>query len=868
MEVQPFSSGVNVHTQLATNKRGTNVCIVVNASAVRKSGYYDTAEKKKRHTGKVFAGCSTKSIPMEDNTISLFMDVKLDIRERKLEFSHMKSWSRYFVRVEAVKCFPCYMRISFFTAPTDLTTELIVRINIPGLTVQMATSRTKQHSYGLFWKNNRKRCCAYFALETQLLCERHLRWMKKSIRNLELYRQEMMQLRRASRTPVYEIRQEMQPLDPFAVGATADGGMRDDMGIYQNLDNTQNIMGLQDILGPLPTVPVVERTEPNSANWSRRVSGMSGIYEEIRDDLAAPNSRLSRASIASGIYEEMKLVIASNEPIKEEVVTPPPPLPPRTRSNTNEGFDLQRSYTAPEAELMKKKRHHWLRLESMFGRRRTTSTDSQGSDKKNSNRKECKAGTTKPHTTAGSVPEKPGAVVHRDKVCRLRLVENKRNSFSSPDLSRLKISETPDGGPCDDGAGNSSCDNLSDGVGSCTSEFYLQRDIDYIEEDSCFASSEFINTSGMSLIEEGEVNVQPYPEGFGMLLPDVRRLNISERILDGFNRSANSSTVNLVGCVAAIGEKDCEIESGLTQMSSVVCPPPIKETDLDGYLEMGPVGTGFNRQKLLDEVVMYRKPTPTPQIALKGLESVVQSSEESIYMNMGGTEKEPIRSSSTSSSSSSSSSSSTNSSSGVSSASEQCYAALHDGTGKHRCSVDDKIPSYYPNEDLQRTSPNAKCKGGTEHHQITPPATTLPRAVRSAQRATAESTVEQYDRVQASFRTPKASSRRLRTLHGARLSPKDAAHHVESAASGSECSPKLYQKYATLARMSSSPCRTVEKGKPPLDDNGPEKGIVTTPVTTPISKRFGSLPRFGKIDLSPLRMKINSVLQRHNSGNL
>lgn len=27
---------------------------------------------------------------MEDNTISMFMDVKLDIRERKLEFSHMK----------------------------------------------------------------------------------------------------------------------------------------------------------------------------------------------------------------------------------------------------------------------------------------------------------------------------------------------------------------------------------------------------------------------------------------------------------------------------------------------------------------------------------------------------------------------------------------------------------------------------------------------------------------------------------------------------------------------------------------------------------------------------------------------------------
>ncbi|XP_050068793.1 uncharacterized protein LOC126557158 [Anopheles maculipalpis] len=787
---------------------------------------------------------------MEDNTISMFMDVKLDIRERKLEFSHLKSWTRYFVRVEAVKCFPCYMRISFFSSPTDLTTDLIVRINIPGLTVQMATSRTKQHSYGLFWKNNRKRCCAYFALETQLLCERHLRWMKKSIRNLELYRQEMMQLRRASRTPMCEIRQEMQPLDPLGVDAatattTADGRPCDDMGIYQNLDNTQNIMGLQDILGPLPTVPAVERTNESNhpANWSRRVSGMSGIYEEIRDDLAAPNSRLSRASIASGIYEEMKLVTVGSEPIGEEICTPPPPLPPRKRSNTNDGFDLQRSFTAPEAELMKKKRHHWLRLESMFGRRRTTSTDSQGSasEKKSSTRKECKTGIKKIQPIVGCSTAENDGVVHRDKpVCQLRLVENKRNSFSSPDLSRLKISETPDRRQCDDGT---SCDNLSDGVGSCTSEFYLQRDIDYIEEDLCFASNECINMSGMTLVEESEVVTEQQSK----LLPDRRRLNVSERILEGLNHSLNSSTVNLVSCVAAIGE-DTESTQGHTFVARH--PSPIKETtDTDGYLEMGPIGTGFNRQKLFDEAVTYRN-SPLP----------LKDTEESIYMSMGGTEKllqEPIRSSSTSSSSS-----------GVSSASDHSFIVSQEmSIGKQRCSVDEKIPSYYPNEDLQRTPTNSKSKltgvniNASESDNMTPPptpATTLPRIVRSAQRAVAESTVEQYDRIQASFRTPKATSRRLRTLHGTR--PKDATHPVEATTTCvSECSPKLYQKYATLARISSSASKSMEK-----DDGASEK---VTP-TTPISKRFGSLPRFGKIDLSPLRLKINSVLQRHNSGNL
>uniref|UniRef100_A0A8W7PRX9 Uncharacterized protein n=1 Tax=Anopheles coluzzii TaxID=1518534 RepID=A0A8W7PRX9_ANOCL len=733
---------------------------------------------------------------MEDNTISMFMDVKLDIRERKLEFSHMKSWSRYFVRVEAVKCFPCYMRISFFSSPTDLTTDLIVRINIPGLTVQMATSRTKQHSYGLFWKNNRKRCCAYFALETQLLCERHLRWMKKSIRNLELYRQEMMQLRRASRTPMYEIRQEMQPLDPLADGAGAAGcgtDACDNMGIYQNLDNTQNIMDLQDILGPLPTVPlavVAARTDSSAAhNWSRRVSGMSGIYEEIRDDLAAGNaSRLSRASIASGIYEEMKLGPAgASEPIGEEISTPPPPLPPRKRLNTNEDFEeLQRSYTAPEVELMKKKRHHWLRLESVFGRKRTTSTNSQDSAKKSTGRKESKADTKSPTAAAG--PSSSSAVVHRDKVGQLRLVENKRNSFSSPDLSRLKVSDAPGGGRYDEdgGAGNVSCDNLSDGVGSCTSEFFLQPDIDYIEEDCCFGSSEYINMSGVSLSSEppaaeGDKKQDHQPEGFSTVLPDMRRLNISERVFEGFNGSVNSSTVNLVGCVAAIEGNGCETETSSLPQASLVerPPPPIRESELDGYLEMGPVGTGFNRQKLLDDAVIYRN--------------------------------NPLSA---------------------------------EGARFER--------------DRMTTTP--------------PAVTTLPRTVRSAQRVMPDATVEAHDRIQASFRTPKGNCRRLRTSHGTRLPTKDAAPHaVECVSSGG--SPKLYQKYATLARISSPPSsKCMDGGKQSLEANVESacgSPAAPTPASnTPVSKRFGSLPRFGKFDLSPLRMKINSVLQRHNSGNL
>lgn len=121
--------------------------------------------------------------------------------------------------------------------------------------------------------------------------------MKKSIRNLELYRQEILQLRRASRTPIHEIRSEMQP-----------SSSNNDLGLYQNLDFTQNMADVYDILGPLPNVP-----DQSDLSMARRISSVSGIYEEIFDykqpngPVFANGSRISRASIASGIYEEMKL---------------------------------------------------------------------------------------------------------------------------------------------------------------------------------------------------------------------------------------------------------------------------------------------------------------------------------------------------------------------------------------------------------------------------------------------------------------------------------------------------------------------------------------------------------------------------------
>jgi hypothetical protein len=59
----------------------------------------------------------------------------------------------------------------------------------------------------------------------------------------------------------------------------------EDSGIYQNMgDETRQRDYLNDILGPLPNIPA--NTQDSDKSWSRRQSGMSGIYEEIVDPMS------------------------------------------------------------------------------------------------------------------------------------------------------------------------------------------------------------------------------------------------------------------------------------------------------------------------------------------------------------------------------------------------------------------------------------------------------------------------------------------------------------------------------------------------------------------------------------------------------
>lgn len=63
----------------------------------------------------------------------------------------------------------------------------------------------------------------------------------------------------------------------------------EDSGIYQNMgeDTSRLNRDMNNILSPRPLPNIPANTQESDKSWSRRMSGMSGIYEEIID----PSSR-------------------------------------------------------------------------------------------------------------------------------------------------------------------------------------------------------------------------------------------------------------------------------------------------------------------------------------------------------------------------------------------------------------------------------------------------------------------------------------------------------------------------------------------------------------------------------------------------
>ncbi|XP_065368355.1 uncharacterized protein sced [Calliphora vicina] len=485
---------------------------------------------------------------MEFNEISMCMDVKLDIYDKRPDSLKFKTWTKCQVKIEAIKCLPCFLRINFQSLAQDdkdESSQLSVSINVPGVTISLATSRTKQHSYGLFWTHNRRDCFIYFALDTEMSCRKHMKWIKKSIKNLELYRQVFLEQRRNSRG----------------------SGLLGEVGKLE--DKQRELSAVKDALsalGPLPQIP-----DGNSnINWSRRVSRASDIYEEIFEGNFPPrlSRRLSRTSIASGIYEEMKPCSPNIHSIVEEHFNCPPPLPPlpphRKRLNTYESDpfsllgDIPRSNTNPEADLAKKKKYKNV-LDNIFGAGRSKRAESVS---------ETPTCTMEDIINGGDSVEQFHPIYANEILKPLPACTkpNKRNSFSSPDLSKINFLDTFD----EDKVAaflhlNSSSDlELHDD---------FECEVGALHNYSSLSLDDSVIPVSSSLLVMARIHALKSKSG------SMESLNVSGQLPQNFNFSAcNTSSINLVGASGAV-----------PSIQQLRRNKIVMEDELTGYCVMAPI---------------------------------------------------------------------------------------------------------------------------------------------------------------------------------------------------------------------------------------------------------------------------------------
>uniref|UniRef100_A0A034VFB6 Uncharacterized protein n=1 Tax=Bactrocera dorsalis TaxID=27457 RepID=A0A034VFB6_BACDO len=518
---------------------------------------------------------------MENNEITMYMDVKLDIHNKRPDSLKFKQWSRCEVKIEGIKCLPSYLRIAI-TGCNDadgcLTEEqrfqskryISVSIIVPGVSISLASSRTKEFSYGLFWTQNRKQCFIYFALETEISCRRHMKWIKKTIKNLELHRQLMLEQNRMSRGPSMGVA-------GINTRQFEKENSQNPMPKNVNEDSTEAIYSS---LGPLPKIPTCH--DNNDHGWSRQ---NSDIYEEILeyvDGQPRLSRRVSRASIASGIYEEMKPTTQAFNAIHEESAesqqgsttgTTPPPLPPlpppRKRINTFDGQgilgEIPRSNTNPESELAKKKKYKNV-LDNIFGSGRAKRAESV------SETQACTAEDiinsitpTKPiKNDEGTTPiyANDAAAIAQKKSWTTTVTSiSKRNSFSSPDLSKINYLDTFDENEIVGGA-------LHDSIAACDDLNFTGESL----HNACFVPSK-----EACLITNGRISTDS--------------LNVSEKIPNNFNFSAiNSSSINLIGY------------NGATIPASNQKRNKILVDDLTGYCVMAPIQPKKTEETATDKV--------------------------------------------------------------------------------------------------------------------------------------------------------------------------------------------------------------------------------------------------------------------------
>ncbi|XP_055686388.1 uncharacterized protein LOC129791841 [Lutzomyia longipalpis] len=681
----------------------------------------------------------------EASELEMCVDVKMDTREKHMDYLNVRTWTKFLLKIQPIKCFPCHLRISLIhDHKEEVSANMTIKINVPGISVQMASSRKKQHICSLSWTYN-QRCTIFLSFDTQLSCQQHVQWLRRAIRDLEQYSLALIESKRLSRSSmVDEVCQQRTP------------------SLYENIWETRGMRSYGDC---------------------QRDSRTSGIYEEIPD--ARRNA--PRASIASGIYEEM-LPVDEKKPSDAETDQMPPPLPPRTRINTAEG-EIPRSFTNPESEMMKKKRYRAL-FDGFLGLgRRTSKTEKKGKK------------TASPSSLT-------------NKFLSLDISQGKRNSFSSPNLTKLtrSVSESDAMTPYPT--------SLSDDF--WCNESYINTVSSQPETKTRF--DEGVGEEGGGLRKSSMGSLLQLPDLEGLPTRHIRQNSMDCRIGSSQEMSPRSSQesqkedTSVSGVFNSIYFKFQDdkprgaSESSTTSTLSAIPTP----TNTEGYLEMGPIG--FNRDKVreLDRMEAMAKPDLSGYVEMTGNGFSPEAVKE--LDRLEAAQKDVCDSPAPSQSP------------------PRHEESSHDADterAKRLSSFDEKIPSYFPNENVIVRKSKRRLQKSPE----------VSRHVKSLSNGD----------FQVAKRKPAVrmgSFSRRDTPQRAIMRPTEAPPDPpESPASAATTENRLEvqsiaDKCVTLSRLNRCSLRA-----------DLQSGL----------RRFASLPRFRKLDLTPLKAKITSALQRQNT---
>lgn len=308
--------------------------------------------------------------------------------------------------------------------------------------------------------------------------------------------------------------------------------------------------------------------------------------------------------------------------------------------------------------------------------------------------------------------------------------------------------------------------------------------------------------------------------------------NISENILSDFNISCNESTVNLVG-------SNFNTNTEKKSVATII-------DDVSGYCQMAPI---IRSDSAISPVSAPELPPKSPLIVSNSnqqmppvdvTKSITFCRDYKMEASLQNFENLTISKASSQRSIKDSKAISSPNPSEQKKSKESPKGSPR--TCKHNNSFDEKYPSYYPN-DVQKTP--------LKDHQKNDGINYLAKSPNTPQR-----TENVY------IATPRHGS--CRSIKTSKIVVSPANSLISSNASQfltpslksaisdniSSASPLLYEKYATVT---------------PLKDSASCKK--SNDITSSM-KRFSSLPRFKKIDFSPLKLKINSVLQRQNSDQM